>query len=871
MTYPVWQTTAGSIGIYPALIPMEKQLEANAVLPAVSVTYKIISGSLAPGVVMDENGLIAGIPDIESRDTSFTFVVRATDNLGGVRDRTFIMTTSGAASPSFITPSGSILSTQDSIWIELPILYDNPISTNEVFLRVVQGSLPEGLEMNSSGLIRGYPAPPTTTVNLGIVNTYSTGTSSINNSIIVNSTTGFSKNRPIVFSGSVIGGLTLGQTYYVREVLDATSFTISTTQDGPEYSVFNDSGFMLVSLPNVSVGQATIRTYSFTVELLSPLGNDIESYFITVVNQQTPISQGGPGKGKNTRNPTIYNTRPATYNIENDNEYYGYYLLPPDPIIPGMTYAPNEAAYIGQIKSDDYFSFKILGHDFDNNALEYVFADLPLGLTGDTITGWITGVPVIASSTISQFSFSAFVRKSSPAGMPVSPFVSPTFKFTFKISDTINGNITWITDNDLGTVFNGTVAYQNLRAVSDVELSYRLVEGTLPPNIILADNGELTGTIAYQPTDTYTDPNEVNTFTFTVEAYSKLYSVVSSTKTFTIKVLQELTQPTDILYIQCNPSIADRVYIAGLLNDESIIPEALLYRPNDPNFGKATSIIYEHAYGIYANNLDAYVAAVTKNHYWRNITLGEIETAVATDEQGNIIYEVVYSKVIDNLINPKGQSVSKEIFWPRLINLGLGPWYTSSTEIFTSYIDSQIAFVNTQIGSLSITDQIENPLELNQGKPLFFTSLTPGYARLLYPNSLPNMREQVGDVLGQELNSNVLPLWMRSQQKNGNTLGFIPAWVIAYTKPDCSEIVKNNINNQWVDFLGRPLRLNEINFQLDRFTVDKSLTYNFDTTVSPPAWTGLPSADPVPDPIDSKDFHVLFPRKTILPDDPQYY
>ena len=34
--------------------------------------------------------------------------------------------------------------------------------------------------------------------------------------------------------------------------------------------------------------------------------------------------------------------------------------------------------------------------------------------------------------------------------------------------------------------------------------------------------------------------------------------------------------------------------------------------------------------------------------YWKDLTLGAVETAQATDADGNVIYEVVYSKVIDN-------------------------------------------------------------------------------------------------------------------------------------------------------------------------------------------------------------------------------
>jgi len=94
-------------------------------------------------------------------------------------------------------------------------------------------------------------------------------------------------------------------------------------------------------------------------------------------------------------------------------------------------------------------------------------------------------------------------------------------------------------------------------------------------------------------------------------------------------------------------------------------------------------------------------------------------------------------------------------------------------------------------------------------------------------------------------------------------LGYTQAWVICYTKPGFSTTIKENIQNNW------QYTLNQINFRIDRFSVDKSETYNYDKNLTPPAWTGLPSASPVPDPLDSKDFYVLFPRQTILPNESQ--
>lgn len=864
MSQPIWITNTGSLGSYPAQVAILIQLVAQPVLPATSVTYTLISGSLPQGLSLSVSGTISGNPTLVTRDTTYTFVIRATDNLSNIRDRTFSMIISGVASPVFTTPTGILRTIDDSTWIELPIEYTNPVLDNEVTIRVVQGQLPPGLEINSNGLIRGYANPPIINVNLGLVTTSIT---SVSSSIITGlSTTGFRVGRPIIFNGTSFGGIVAGQTYYVSSIIDGASFTISITSGGSNVILSNDVGYMTVTLPNIAVGEPTVQTYSFTLKLESLLGTDLESYSITVANQNAPISEGGSGLGANDRPPTIFNTRPPTYLITEDTPYFGYYVLPPDS--QGLTYSPTENAFIGKITSDNEFSFKVIGNDFDNNILTYFFVNLPLGLIGDNSTGWITGNPIIADDSISEFSFSVFVSKVNNLSI-----TSEVFKFSFVVRNDIEGDIVWITPANLGQIENSSISTLNVVAESDVALEYRLVNGSLPPNLTLTSDGNISGAVAYQPSNTLLGEDETTTFTFTVQAFSPSFSsVVQSTRTFTLTVTQEYIQPTDTLYIKCAPSIQDRNLIRDLLNDEQLIPNEYLYRPEDPNFGKATNVTYVHAYGIYANDLDAYVAAVTKNHYWRNITLGEINTAVAKNDQGEIIYEVVYSSVIDNLINPQGISVSKEILWPRFIDLNLGPWYTSVSNLYTSYIGASIqgqSLLTENINNISTEDLFT--IETESGQPAYYTSLTSGSARILYPNSLPNMREQVGDVLGQEYNFRLYPKWMTSQQANGSTLGFTPAWVICYTKPGFAETVKTNIENNWINPVTEDIiTLNQINFKIDRFTVDKSLTYNYDNNLVPATWTGLPSATPVPDPKDSKDFFVLYPRETILPDETQY-
>jgi len=957
---PVW-VTKESLGSFLSLAPLTKQLEATAVSPATTLTYKLLSGALPTGITLSTGGILSGIPTESVTEKTYLFVVRVTDNFGNISDRSFTMTVSGSLAPTFTTLSGGLFETLDSIWIEYPIQFNNPDPKTPAIITLVNGILPPGLEIdpNGNGLIRGYPDAPTVSVNLTETTATATATTTGTNAITVLTTAGFVPGRPIIFSGTVLGGLTVSTTYYVKEVLTNSTFTVSENINGSTVLLDNDSGLMNCTLPQTTVGEPTIKIYSFTLKISNKNGTQLRSFSIKVINQNTPISQNGPGYVGGTRAPVIYNTRPPVFNIDQDVTNYGFYVLPPDSIVTGLTYPVSETALIGTFYSGNFFAFKILGHDFENQPVEYVFSPLStlgdLNLTADPNTGWITGYPTIASNQINVFNFSVQVRKKSNPTI-----VSEYVNFGFILANNITSKITWITDKNLGSIYNGVPSTITIKAESEVDLKYTIVDGSLPNNLTLLENGEIVGTVAFETTNDYVAKNAETVYTFTVNAYSDISpTVITSTKTFTITVVQEFIKPTDTLYIECTPSIADRLLINNLLSNNNLIPESYLYRPDDINFGKATNVTYVHAYGINASSLTEYIAAIQKNHYWRNVTLGPIKTAIARDSNNKAVYEVVYSEIVDNLVNPNGISVSEQIYWPFFIDLNLGPWYTSITDIYTSYIYPVELDIVTQDNIFFLTTQENQNLATNQGQPSFYTSLTPGYARILYPNSLENMRKRVQQELGYESNAALLPLWMTSQQSDGSTTGFVPAWVICYTKiPDpvsliatkttiddntitvsstsnlvvggkivfsgnvlgdiqtnkvyyvvsidnatnkiqisttqygsvmsvgqrddeglmtavfdavsYANLIQHNIENDWKNPVGYNLQLNLINFQIDRFTVNKSLTYDYDNNFKPSAWTDLPSGTPVPNPIDSKDFNVLFPQKTILPIKTQY-
>lgn len=256
--------------------------------------------------------------------------------------------------------------------------------------------------------------------------------------------------------------------------------------------------------------------------------------------------------------------------------------------------------------------------------------------------------------------------------------------------------------------------------------------------------------------------------------------VVSVFKEFTVQVVRDYNAPYQNLYVEAMPPAADRALIASLLDNETIFVPEYIYRPDDPNFGKSQRVTYQHAFGLAPDALDVYVESLYLNHYWKNLTLGAVETARALDSDGNILYEVVYSRVIDNLVNAAGASVSKIVPLP-----------------------------------YSIIDPADGSTVVNE----------------VYPNSLVNMRDQVIDTVGQI--STGLPLWMTSKQSNGRVLGFTPAWVICYTNPGRSNQIAYYLQTQFGE------QLNKVDFKVDRYILDSELSANWDTTTQD--WTPQPS------------------------------
>lgn len=687
--------------------------------------------------------------------------------------------------------------------------------STEIFYELLSGNLPEGLEtdpvyLDISGKIAGTPkniiSQQKFIFTVRAIDEFKNVSDRTFEMLLI----GFDKPKIKTPPGQIL--TVLDSEFVNYKILydnpittNKVSFNISAGSLPPGlYLTSNGNIKGYPAMPKLPDNSPTKKTYTFSVQLSSPLGKDLQTYSITIKNQE--LSQP-----KNIRRPVILNSNPLKEPISNNDPYYDYYIL--------------EDRTLPTIKANQYFSFKIIGYDFEQSDIVYQYNGLPPGLVGNNTTGWITGVPIMQGRGISKYKIEVSVAKKN-----ITSIVSDNQIIYLVVKNDLEEDIKFVTEKDLGIVYNGRISSLSISASSSLSLNYRIIAGNLPKNLYMNELGEIIGKVAEQTETTLTLEGKNNIYKFTVEAFSADYPIVKKSQEFTLTINQYYPDPLENIYFKALPNMEGKKLIKNLLTNDDIIPEAYLYRPADPYYGKAKDVSFVHVYGMKSSNINEYINATQKNHYLRKIILGELGTAIATDSVGNTIYEVVYSKIVDNLNNEDDTSVSKTLTWNKNINLRIGPWNINNTDLRIN--DSTIK-----------------------------TNLSPGEARILNPASLTNMKNELIANIDQNTDDKLLPEWMTTQQANGNTLGYIRAWVICYAKPGYANTIKNLIENNWGH------KLNEIEFLIDRFFVDKSSNYNYNTNFSTPTWIDLPSATPVPNPINSYDLGVIFPRKTILPRD----
>jgi hypothetical protein len=733
------------------------------------------------------------------------------------------------AQPVWITPAGSLGIIPEGVFYQIPLQAYEPVTASPLKFRIIAGELPAGVQCADNGLIAGVPQAIASVqgvpqeVNRNVTSKFAVRVYTetvVNGQVVINrladrtftlTVTGPDAPRFITpsgtiasyYDGTVITGLQIeytdpdpGEIQMVRLVsgqlppgctLSSTGLItgfIDANYDVDAVAGYSRNGQGFDQYPFDFVTKIDDITYEFTLEVTDGTLNDVRTFNIQVYTRDSLTAD--------------------TTRITADNTFI---TADASSIRTPIMITPQ--GRIDTVQSDNFFAFEFQGLDLEGDQVAYAMTGTIPGLTLDPNSGWLYGYIPNLGLTELVYNFQIQVYKVADPS-----YISNPFNYSLAINGPIDSDITWLTPSDLGTIVNGSTSTLYVEAVSRAGLSlqYRLLSGSdsdLPQGLQLLPSGHIAGRCSFNTfaldggTTTFDVDSRNRTpapttfdlkFTFTVQVYS-INEVVNFTKVFSITVIREYNEPYENLYIQCMPPQNDRDILKNLLEDPQIFPPDLIYRNDDPNFGVARRVIYRHAFGLTASTIEDYYSSLYQNHYWKNLVLGQIEVAEARDATGEVIYEVVYSRVIDNLLNNQGQSVSKQVTLPY-------------------------------------------PVELDNGD----------IVDVVYPNSLINMRDQVIDTVGQI--GNILPTWMTSKQSNGRVLGFTPAWVIAYVKPGQGQRVAYNIRTQYGE------QLNLIDFKVDRYELDRLLTKHWDPIYdssgtggwvpSPPSYTTFDATSNVP-------------------------
>lgn len=731
---PTWKTPK-DLGVLADGSYFEKQLEA--VSTEYTLQYRVISGRLPTGIQLTESGKLVGVPTVMNdlvgevnRVVSFT--VRAENNLGQLADRTFKVLVSGVQAPTIQTITSNLGVYYDGSYFNYQLVAtdDHPGST--LTWRFVRGRMPPGVTLSKSGLLQGF----------------------------------FYQNRSVETSFAKIG--------WDKNSWDRFMFDFIREQHDSDYE--------------------------FTVELSDGVNYSRQTYVLRLI-----------AKDLLTADRAIRNVDETEITVDRTPMHLPFITTMPQ-ILPSIK--PETA------RQDTYFAFKFDAVDFDGDEIYYEITSLdqkgfdqdgdteghtygtgfdmdefdssqhpmPLYLGLNNQSGWYTGHIDQQVEQRQDYEFQIYARKAYDRNLQ-----GYRSNFVVSVLGQVDEQVTWLTNSDLGTLDNGSLCMLRVEAVNSsgnaLEYYIKGNGGRTPQGVRLHKSGMISGRATFDyfkfdQGETTIDKDRTTfdkVYTFTVVAQTANRSAYSE-RTFTIVINRVNKKPYENLYLKGFPNVDQRILFKSIMDRQDLFPDQLIYRKDDPYYGKAKDLRFLFMSGIEPSDLATYIQALSRNHYTKSVLFGNVKTAVALDDNYNIQYEVVYLDVIDD----------KEGVDP-VTGRPAPPAQTIS------------------LSKNKNTYREDNGFELLE----------------LTPNALGNMSKRIRSTVGIA-NPSTLPQWMTCPQPDYDNpgryqtpLGYVRGVILAYTVPGASKLIAYRLQNAKFTF-------NNIPFKTDRYQLDNYLTENYD-------------------------------------------
>ena len=722
--------------------------------------------------------------------------------------------------PVWTTPAGSLGTIQENEYYKLPVVAT--AGGSDIVYTLIAGKLPQGIIIRRDGTLEGQPTTKVdvagipSEVGQDVLSTFAiraTADGIVNDRTFTLVVTG--QDAPVFTTSAgkiatVIDGseVNLQLQAFDPDPDDTYTFKQIGGELPPGISMDSSGKITGFVTPYKTPGSPTAgydktfydqyawdftnnfisKAYEFTVEVTDSKDTAIRKFFIDVVATSNLRASYDAIKSSSTlftadaaeRHPPVIKNKTLTF----DNV----------------------------IHSNSWF-LKVEGFDFDDSIIDYSISAgaLPPGMALNSASGWITGNLPAITDIKKTYKFTVRVTKNGDATY----FSEKEFTLNLVIDSNITP--TWNTPSKLGIVTSGEASRLYVEAVSNQleSFTYKVKSGIpngLPQGLQLETDGTISGVPSFASfsndnnTTTY-DKGTTNwdkEFKVTIQAINAAGSIRAE-REFTINVKNENYKPYENIYLVNQASKIERAKWLDIVNNSDNIPHEFVYRPNDPFFGIQRDPKMLLAHGLNPKISAEYIKVLQKNFYKVDFNFGPLKTAKAIDPNTNkVVYEVVYSEIVDR--NTEHSSITGKMI-PGNVAIKANSATTISNYSSALTVD-EITKGNTNL----ITGDVKNKTNL-------------------YPSGLEIMRQAFITGIGQ-LDSRVLPLWMRTAQTQGDILGYVPAVVLCYAKPGKSAQIKYYLDND------TEVDLRKNTFTVDRLLWDNSRSKNFNKTTQ--TWSKTP-------------------------------
>ena len=527
MALSVWNLASGyHLGFFNERNTVTLQLPVTPP-PGVVVSYKVISGTLPPGLKLISSTIL-GTPFEVTRTTEYKFVIRASAN-GQISDRTFLMTIEGSDEPNWLTPAGLLpVGANDAYFIIDSSFIDFQLAASDIdtaagqklnfFIASQEGELPPGLVLLPNGRITGFVQPLLAVPKNQDQGFYDSGLyDSVSYDFGYRPTNGYDTFVYDLFTYDFSVG-TLKPRKLNRNYEFIATITDGDTVTKRKFRIFvvgddffrSDNVIMQAGTGAYTADVTYVRAPIFTTPKYLGLrrANNYQTFKIDIYEGASEL--GGVVYELSTVNAIVNGI--AKKELSSDNRIGSNKLrLEKTTAVPEvgqkLTFNNEFLGATGTIYTVE--DIDVLGGDSYrltlNNTLDvnvpidqvvYLGTDsvLPPGMLFDSTTGEIFGTVPYQPAITKSYSFTI---KATRVGQGSETSISRRV-FTVDILGEVDSVMTWISPSNLGTIdvgFPSTYFVSANSTFQNASILYTIEEGSLPPGLDLNLDGEIIGKV----------------------------------------------------------------------------------------------------------------------------------------------------------------------------------------------------------------------------------------------------------------------------------------------------------------------------------------------------------------------------------------